>query len=136
MEKAFQFEEVNDLLSGHVLTGETVGPRDIAMEGIEDEEDLLAPTELDDEGEEGVEIEGEETGNAGDPVALYLREIGSVPLLTRQDEVQLAKEKEQGEAQVLEAVFSSPIALRFVFKLGERVQRAELSVRDADKIKV
>jgi len=130
MKKAFQFEEVNDLLSGHVLTGETVGSRDIAMEGIKDEEDLLAPEDLDDEGEEGVEIEREETGKASDPVALYLREIGSIPLLTREGEVQLAKEKEQGEAQVLEAVFSSPIALRFVFKLWERVQRAELSVRD------
>ena len=60
MKKAFQFEEVNDLLSGHVLTGETVGSRDIAMEGIKDEEDLLAPEDLDDEGEEGVEIERRE----------------------------------------------------------------------------
>ena len=66
------------------------------MEGIEDEEDLLAPEELDDEGEEGVEIEGEETGKAGDPVALYLREIGSVPLLTREDEVELGKKEGRG----------------------------------------
>jgi hypothetical protein len=41
MEEAFQFEEVNDLLSGDVLTGERVRLRDPAMEGIEDEEDLL-----------------------------------------------------------------------------------------------
>src|SRR3972149_6856573 len=114
MEKAFQFEEVNDLLSGHVLAGETVGPRDIAMEGIEDEEDLLAPEELDDKWEEGIEIEGEETGKAGDPVALYLREIGSVPLLTREGEVQLAKEKEAAETQVIEAVLSSSVALGYV----------------------
>jgi hypothetical protein len=59
--KGIQFEEVNDLLSGDVLTGETVGPRDPAMEGIEDEEDLLAPEKLNDEGEEGLEIEGEGT---------------------------------------------------------------------------
>jgi RNA polymerase primary sigma factor len=130
MEKAFQFEEVNDLLSGHVLTGETVGPRDIAMEGIEDEEDLLAPEELDDEGEEGVEIEGEETGKAGDPVALYLREIGSVPLLTREDEVELGKKKEEGETQVIEPVLSSSVALRFVLQLGQKVERGELSVRN------
>ena len=130
MEKAFQFEEVNDLLSGHVLTGETVGPRDIAMEGIEDEEDLLAPEELDDKWEEGIEIEGEETGKAGDPVALYLREIGSVPLLTREGEVQLAKEKEAAETQVIEAVLSSSVALRYVLELAEKVERAELSLRD------
>jgi hypothetical protein len=48
MEEAFQFEEVNDLLSGDVLTGERVRLRDPAMEGIEDEEDLLAPEELND----------------------------------------------------------------------------------------
>ena len=130
MEKAFQFEEVNDLLSGHVLTGETVGPRDIAMEGIEDEEALLAPEELDDEGEEGVEIKGDETGKGSDPVALYLREIGSVPLLTREGEVQLAKEKEAAETQVIEAVLSSFVALRYVLELAEKVERAELSLRD------
>lgn len=130
MEKSFQFEEVNDLLSGHVLTGETVGPRDIAMEGIKDEEDLLASEDLDDEGEEGVEIEGEETDKAGDPVALYLREIGSVPLLTREDEVELGKKKEEGETQVIEPVLSSSVALRFVLQLGQKVESGELSVRN------
>src|SRR3990170_3230247 len=118
MEKAFQFEEVNDLLSGHVLTGETVGPRDIAMEELEDEE------------EEGVEIKGDETGKGSDPVALYLREIGSVPLLTREGEVQLAKEKVAAETQVIEAVLSSSVALGYVLELAEKVERAELSVRD------
>jgi RNA polymerase primary sigma factor len=130
MEKAFQFEEVNDLLSGDVLNGETVGPRDPAMEGIEDREDLLAPEKLTGEAEEGVEIEGEETAKAGDPVALYLREIGSVPLLTQESEVQLAREKEQGEAQIIEAVLSSSVAFRYVFELAEKVERAELSMRD------
>jgi RNA polymerase primary sigma factor len=63
-------------------------------------------------------------------VALYLREIGSVPLLTREGEVQLAKEKEQGEAQVNEAVLSSSVVLRYVFELADKVEKAELSVRD------
>ncbi len=134
MKKRVQFEEVNDLLSGHVLTGETMGPRDIAMEGIKDEEDLLAPAEFDDEGEEEVEIGGEETGKAGDPVALYLREIRSVPLLTQEGEVQLAKEKEPGGGTGFRSSFSSPIALRYVLKLGDKVQRANLSVRDGENL--
>lgn len=129
MERAFKYEEIPD-----VVTEDS--PRqlnelhDIVIESLEEPEDLLSPEELDREGEQETELETEDIGESSDPVTLYLREIGSVPLLTREGEVELAKEKEQGEAQVLEAVLSSPVALRLVLELGEKVERAELSVRD------
>ncbi|MBI2985675.1 MAG: sigma-70 family RNA polymerase sigma factor [Deltaproteobacteria bacterium] len=130
-ERAFKYEELHDWVSEDLLPGQMGQIPDMAIERFEDQEDLLIPGELDHEVEEEADLEREEeVAKSSDPVALYLREIGSVPLLTRESEVELAKEKEQGEAQVLEAVLSSPIALRYVLELGEKVASAELSVRD------
>ncbi|MFQ5904145.1 MAG: sigma-70 family RNA polymerase sigma factor [Candidatus Binatia bacterium] len=134
MERAFQYKEVHDGGSGDVLPDQMKELDTTAIEEIGDQEDLLLTEELVYEGkekeDEEVELEREELDKSRDPVALYLREIGSVPLLTREGEVELAKEMEEGEAQVVEAVLSSPIALRYVLELGEKVENGELSVRD------
>lgn len=129
MERALKYEEIPD---GVIQDSSNQVNRlhDIVIENLEDPEDLLSPEDLDHEREQEVELDAEDIRESSDPVALYLREIGSVSLLTREGEVGLAKEKEQGEAQVLEAVLSSPIALRFVLELGERVERSELNVTD------
>ncbi|MGH7775454.1 MAG: sigma-70 factor domain-containing protein [Candidatus Binatia bacterium] len=55
----------------------------MAIEELEDPEDLLSQEEVDQVGEQETEIETEEIEKSSDPVALYLRDIGSVPLLTR-----------------------------------------------------
>ena len=130
MEKAFKYEEIDDRVSKDVLPGDVNQLQDMATEELEGQEDLLPPEELDHEGEEEAEAEREEIAKSSDPVALYLREIGSVSLLTRKDEVEVAKQMEEGEAQVIEAVLSSPIALRYVLELGEKIERAELDVSD------
>ncbi len=129
MERAFKYEEIPDGVIED-SPGQLNELHDMAVEELEEPEDLLSPEDLDHEREQEAELETEDTGGSSDPVTLYLREIGSVLLLTREGEVELAKEKEQGEAQVLEAVLSSPVALRLVLELGEKVERAELSVRD------
>jgi RNA polymerase primary sigma factor len=80
--------------------------------------------------EEESELEVEQFVKGSDPVSLYLRELGSVPLLTREGEVEAAKKIEEGEAQVVEAVLSCPLALRHVLELGEKVASGELSAWD------
>jgi len=119
-------------------------PRDPLSDQAEDAASSLEETEiealedqdlLEAEGPAVEEVEGKESAleeepiKSSDPVALYLREIGSVPILKREQEVSIARQKEEGEAQVLEGVLSSPVALRYVLELGERVARSELSVR-------
>ncbi|MBI2997388.1 MAG: sigma-70 family RNA polymerase sigma factor [Deltaproteobacteria bacterium] len=103
---------------------------------VEEQGDLLPPEEIDQDDEDEEDLKSEQTRQESDLTALYLCDIAAVPLLSREQEVELAKAKEEGEAQVAEAALSSPIALRYVLELGERITRAELSLsgvlRDID----
>lgn len=59
----------------------------------------------------------------------YLHEIGSVPLLSREREIDLAMQIEQGKTQILEALFGAPMVLRHILHLGESVAKGELELR-------
>ncbi|MBM4320619.1 MAG: hypothetical protein FJ125_11820, partial [Deltaproteobacteria bacterium] len=72
----------------------------------------------------------EGTLKTNDPVRMYLRKMGSVSLLTREGEVEIAKRIEDGENQVLRAVLSSEVALRDVMALCEQVRRERTRVRE------
>jgi RNA polymerase primary sigma factor len=64
-----------------------------------------------------------------DPVRLYLREMGSVPLLKRQDEVAIAKRMERGHLMVLKTISRSPIVLKELIAVGEELRNGTLSIR-------
>ncbi|MEK7383467.1 MAG: RNA polymerase sigma factor RpoD [Elusimicrobiota bacterium] len=68
-----------------------------------------------------------------DPVRLYLRKMGSVPLLTREGEVEIAKRIEEGEREVLSVVIGSQIAIREIIDLGERLATDKVRLRDIVK---
>jgi len=65
-----------------------------------------------------------------DPVRMYLREMGKVPLLNRQGEIDLSKRIESGKHQVIEALFSSPFSDLFLKEAIRRLNTAELRVED------
>jgi RNA polymerase primary sigma factor len=65
-----------------------------------------------------------------DPVRLYLREMGTVPLLTREGEVEIARRIERGEAIVLKALSRSPLVIQEVISLGAAAHRGEIAARD------
>src|SRR5712671_7524893 len=65
-----------------------------------------------------------------DPVRIYLREMGAVPLLTREGEVDIAKRIERGHLQVLKALSRSPIVIRHVLTIGKDLRRGVRSIRD------
>ncbi len=67
---------------------------------------------------------------SNDPVRVYLRKMGTVPLLTREGEVEIAKRIESGENEVLAAIFDTPIAVREILELGEGLRSQKLRVRD------
>jgi len=63
-----------------------------------------------------------------DPVRLYLREIGSVPLLSREGEIVIAKRIEEGKREVAMAMWSLPVTVQWLFGLAEQLRRNELAV--------
>ncbi len=124
MEKEMTLEEINPKASRELLLEEAV------PSGLEELEEAVEPAAAEEaEAEEAAEAEAEieEVGQGGDPVSLYLRDIGSVPLLTREREVELARAKEEGEMQVERAVLAVPPALRLILEQGRNIERGEAS---------
>jgi RNA polymerase primary sigma factor len=109
------------------FTEEHVEASDMELEEIEPE--LEAPL-LSDEGlEEEPEERIEKARGSHDPVLSYMREIGSVPLLSREREVELGKQMQLCRDQILEVLFSTPMALGYVLELGAAVAGSELDLR-------
>jgi RNA polymerase primary sigma factor len=69
-------------------------------------------------------------GRSNDPVRMYLRKMGSVALLTREREVEIAKRIEEGENEVLDAILGSPIAVREIIAIGEQLRSHRLRVKE------
>jgi len=65
-----------------------------------------------------------------DPVRLYLREMGTVPLLTRESEVVLAKRFERGHLLVLKAITRAPIIVKELLQVGEDLRRGSRSIKE------
>jgi RNA polymerase primary sigma factor len=112
-----------------------LGDMDIEVEGVDEaavteEAEVKAP-EPEWVAEERPEREETERapGETADPVRMYLQEMGGVPLLTREEEVAIAKEIEAGEREVREAVFSLEAAVDYVVGLGERLREGEIDSR-------
>ena len=99
----------------------------------EDDEEV----EADAEAEVEVEVEAdakeeEEDGNAptSDPVRTYLRKMGSITLLTREGEVEIAKRIEDGDRRVLQVVLKSSIAIEEILGLGDKLRAKEIRVKE------
>ena len=69
-------------------------------------------------------------GKTNDPVRMYLRKMGSVSLLTREGEVEIAKRIEEGELIVLDVVRRSSIGIREIIRLGDRLTSPKLKAKD------
>ncbi len=80
--------------------------------------------------EEEKDPEEEEAGRSNDPVRMYLRKMGSVSLLTREGEVEIAKRIEQGEKAVLDAVINSSVAIKEIIELGDKLRKQKVRLRE------
>ena len=89
-----------------------------------DEDDLLDEDELD------LDLSAGVLDKSNDPVRLYLREMGIVPLLTREGEVTIAQRIERGQIKTRKAISRSPIAVERLIKMGEDLERGRQSIRE------
>ena len=143
-EKGFlTYDEVNDALPADIVSSDQIddvmsmfGEHDIEV--VDDAKKMKLPDKPPPEPEakaEAVEEKEEEEDDAGygksnDPVRMYLRKMGSVSLLTREGEVEIAKRIEEGEKEVLAAVLSSSIAIKEILDLGDRLRKGKIRVRE------
>jgi RNA polymerase primary sigma factor len=98
-----------------LLDGPKFGDKDFELDEGEDVELDLTPGTLE---------------KTNDPVRMYLREMGTVPLLTREGEVEIAKRIERGQLRVLKAISRSPIVIREIAALGEDLKRGVRNVKE------
>jgi RNA polymerase primary sigma factor len=135
---ALTVDEINETLAVELIAAEAL---DALMHGLEvqgisiiehvhDEEEEEGAAFLDDTDaeEEKEEAEGADV-KGNDPVRMYLRKMGSVSLLTREGEVQIAQRIEKGERQIVRAILTTPIGTREIVALGERVDSGRLKVK-------
>jgi RNA polymerase primary sigma factor len=132
------YDQVNDLIPGDVHSPEDLEDllTTIGTQGIDVLEGPKTPSSAieKEEAEAGEDVELDLTPGAlektNDPVRMYLREMGTVPLLTREGEVEIAKRIERGQIRVLKAVSRSPIIIREILGLGEDLEKGVRSVKE------
>ena len=143
------YDELNSTLPAEMVSSEQLsnlmtifGEMDIeivdASEGdrFQKMPDAEEPAE---EVEEKEEIEEEEKeidltpgvlSRTDDPVRLYLKEMGSVALLSREGEIEIAKRIEEGKKDIASVVFGMPMTIEFVLSLRERLKTGKINVRE------
>ena len=139
------YDDVNDMLPAEVVSPDQIddvmsifGEMDIEVVDANQRVTLGgAGEEIAEEEEEEKEadgdVDGDVVGKTGDPVRMYLREMGTVSLLSREGEVEIAKKIEEGENRVINEVLSSPLALTYILDLGEKLSQHEIRVREIIK---
>lgn len=68
--------------------------------------------------------------SGGDPVRLYLKEMGKLELLTREGEVELAKKIEEGKTEIVKSIIELPMTIRYVFSNIERIENDEFALKE------
>jgi RNA polymerase primary sigma factor len=126
------YDEVSDLLPGGLNGGDledVLANLDTAgIEILEEPKDF--EKKLDEEELLDLELPPGLGERVNDPVRMYLREMGTVPLLTREGEIEIARRIERGQNAVLKALSRSPLVVRELLAMAEEMRCGNLMVRD------
>lgn len=139
---ALTIEEINENLPQEIIAPTVL---DVFMQALEvngivisdlsdnskdeGESGFLADPDADDEEVDEEELAESEDVKGNDPVRLYLRKMGSVSLLTREGEVEIARRIEQGEREIVRAILLSPLGTYEIIQLGVRLDAGRIKVK-------
>jgi RNA polymerase primary sigma factor len=133
------YDEVNELLPADITSSDELDDLfstfgSAGIEVVDSEKTYREEKLLDRTGEGAEELELDLTPGAldktNDPVRMYLREMGTVPLLTREGEVEIAKRIERGKLAVIKSISRTPTIARVIMQMGEALKNDERSIRE------
>jgi RNA polymerase primary sigma factor len=133
------YDEVNDLLPEGICSSDELDSifslfGSAGIEVIDSEQKFQDEGKKDDKRDDGGEEEFDfgaiTLDKTNDPVRMYLREMGTVPLLSREGEVEIAKRIEHGQKVVLKALSRSPLVVRELLAIGDKLKKDQLYIRD------
>ncbi len=133
------YDEVNELLPADITSSDELDDLfstfgSAGIEVVDSEQKYREDKLLDRTGEGAEEIELDLTPGAldktNDPVRMYLREMGTVPLLTREGEVEIAKRIERGKLAVIKSISRTPTIARLIIQMGDALKAEERSIRE------
>ena len=141
--KYLTFDDLNRELPDNVVSPDDIEDVLQKLEGsnipvADSDERLLeqAAVTVPDDDDESIDEDVELDLSAGalektnDPVRLYLREMGVVPLLTREGEVAIAKRIERGQLKTQKSIARSPLAVKELLRIGEQLEAGQLNIRE------
>ncbi len=136
------YDEVNDVLPEEVHSPEDLDDMfllfdSLGIEMVDSEEkykakleEKAAATEKEEVEETKIDLSPGTLEKTNDPVRMYLREMGTVPLLTREGEVEIARRIERGEKNVVKALSRSQYVIRKLMEYGHRIRDKQIRVED------
>ncbi|HPW70069.1 MAG TPA: RNA polymerase sigma factor RpoD [Deltaproteobacteria bacterium] len=122
------YDEVNDALPDDMIT-----PDDLedVMDLFSEKDIQLVDTEEDyEDTDDGTDLQEDGALRSPDPVKMYLHEMGSVSLLSREDETEIAKRIEAGQRQILNVIINSPVTVKEVIQIGAALKAGEIRLKD------
>jgi RNA polymerase primary sigma factor len=134
------YDEVNELLPSEITSSEELDDLfntfgSAGIEVIDSDQKYLRDEKVIDRTSEGAEeLELDLTPGAldktNDPVRMYLREMGTVPLLTREGEVEIARRIERGKLAVIKSISRTPLVAKKVIQLGDYLRTGDRTIRE------
>jgi len=125
------YDDITDALPDELTTGPEIDDllSDLDAAGVDLlEEPRAGKADLEEAGEVEAAVESAEKTN--DPVRMYLREMGTVALLTREGEVELARRIEHGQSMAIRSLSRSPLTIKNALQLEQDLEDGQVSLRD------
>src|SRR6201991_4136741 len=132
------FDEVNEMLPSEITSAEDLDDlfnafSTAGIEVVDSDKAYRGEKDFDRDGsEEGPELDltPGALDKTNDPVRMYLREMGTVPLLTREGEVEIARRIERGKLSVIKSISRMPAITKAVIRMGDQLRAGERTIRE------